>query len=144
MLKWTQISWKRRTRTHNDALLTLRRAEWGRPLSCWNWVTSRWGSKNAEPQRCNAVHWECQWEWRKAVMTRENATHNHYTPTSPSTRRRRIWVGLSLPFKRKRDSSVKRTSAHCLCNHRWCCWVHCSRFLDLITVKLLSLNGQLE
>jgi hypothetical protein len=58
----------------------------------------------------------------------------------------------SLPYmdtsiitaKWKQDSSVNRTSAHCLCNHRWRCWVHYSRFCRLITAKLLPQNGRLE
>lgn len=49
----------------------VRRVEWGRALTCWNLVTSRWAAKNgqllvAEPHWCYAVQWECH-QWRKEV-----------------------------------------------------------------------------
>ena len=57
-----------------------------------------------------------------------------------SPRHRYIRIRPSLPLKWKLDSSVNRTSIHCLCNHRWRRWIHYSRFYCLINVKALPGN----
>ena len=57
-----------------------------------------------------------------------------------SPRHRHIRIRPSLPLKWKLDSSVNRTSIHCLCNHRWRRWIHYSRFYCLINVKALPGN----
>ena len=127
-------------------------------LSSWNWLTSIWTAKNgtiagrkiSQMQHCRVrvssmmirdVRWRKEIPFHIITLPPFHlAASRTQQFANRSPRHHLIRIRPSLQLKCKLDSSVNRTSIHCLCNHRWRRWIHYSRFYCLINVKSLPWN----